>query len=461
MKWKLLFIVIVLLVVVAVGVIVYKREGEKPAAEIHLSKTEVGALTRIPIKITDKKSGIQNVRVKVIQNGKETPVLERDFPRKSLLAGGEVRFETIAFDFEPKKFDLRDGKATLRVVARDYSWSDMGNGNRTTVEKELVVDTRPPEIDILSPIAYLNQGGAGITVYRLSEPCEKSGVYVGENFFSGYPGFFENENILLSFYGINYDQGPGTDVYVSAVDKAGNDRRVGFQHRIKRKKFKNDTINIGDNFLNWKMAEFDVSPPSGANNPKLAKFLRVNGKLREENYEKFKEIAQNTDNRIYWEGPFLRLTNSARMANYADHRKYIYNGDIVDRQVHLGIDLASVKNAEIPASNTGKVAFAGTIGIYGKTVMIDHVFGLYTTYSHLSAIRVSEGQMVKKGEIIGNTGKTGMAGGDHLHFGVFLQNIFINPIEWWDGSWIENNVTAKLEMLKEEFLVKSKPDSQS
>jgi murein DD-endopeptidase MepM/ murein hydrolase activator NlpD len=60
---------------------------------------------------------------------------------------------------------------------------------------------------------------------------------------------------------------------------------------------------------------------------------------------------------------------------------------------------------------------------------------------------VSAGQGVKRGDIIGNTGATGFAGGDHLHFSVIVGGVFVNPIEWWDPHWIRDNVTIKLEII--------------
>ncbi len=65
-------------------------------------------------------------------------------------------------------------------------------------------------------------------------------------------------------------------------------------------------------------------------------------------------------------------------------------------------------------------------------------------YSHLSAITAAPGQHVAKGEEIGRTGTTGLAGGDHLHFGMMVGHLFVDPIEWWDGAWIKNNVTDKI-----------------
>ncbi|MCP4215581.1 MAG: M23 family metallopeptidase, partial [bacterium] len=104
-------------------------------------------------------------------------------------------------------------------------------------------------------------------------------------------------------------------------------------------------------------------------------------------------------------------------------------------------------HAPVPAANKGKVVFSGIIGIFGKTVMIDHGFGLFSTYSHLSAFDVKPGQIVSKGEIIGKTGITGLAGGDHLHFGMMVHDTFVNPVEWWDAGWIKNNITDKIKKI--------------
>jgi murein DD-endopeptidase MepM/ murein hydrolase activator NlpD len=69
-------------------------------------------------------------------------------------------------------------------------------------------------------------------------------------------------------------------------------------------------------------------------------------------------------------------------------------------------------------------------------------------YSHLSFIGVKSGQQVEKGAVIGRTGSTGLAGGDHLHFSMLVNDTFVNPVEWWDIKWIQNNVTSKLDQVK-------------
>ncbi|MGH7858467.1 MAG: M23 family metallopeptidase, partial [Candidatus Binatia bacterium] len=112
---------------------------------------------------------------------------------------------------------------------------------------------------------------------------------------------------------------------------------------------------------------------------------------------------------------------------------------------HLGYDLASLRLSEVPAANDGRVAFAGSLGIYGETVILDHGIGIFSLYGHLSSIGVTPDQTVKRGDTIGRTGETGLAGGDHLHFSVMLHGIHVDPVEWWDAKWIRDHITAKLE----------------
>jgi murein DD-endopeptidase MepM/ murein hydrolase activator NlpD len=138
------------------------------------------------------------------------------------------------------------------------------------------------------------------------------------------------------------------------------------------------------------------------------------------------------------------MKNAAPRAFFGDRRTYFYNGQQISESIHNGVDLASLANAPIEASNSGIVRFTGAIGIYGNSVIIDHGMGLSTLYSHLNSISVKPNQEVKKGEVIGVSGTTGLAGGDHLHFGIAINGQFIDPVEWWDPHWIADNVTKKL-----------------
>jgi murein DD-endopeptidase MepM/ murein hydrolase activator NlpD len=181
----------------------------------------------------------------------------------------------------------------------------------------------------------------------------------------------------------------------------------------------------------------------------IKKYLKINNDLREESDQTFYKLREDTSPNRLWEGPFLRLKNAATMSKFADRRFYYYKGKKVDEQLHLGVDLASLANSPVQAANNGRVVFSKRNGIYGLTVVLDHGQGLSTLYGHLSGTEVTHNQEVTRGDIIGYTGQTGLAGGDHLHFGIMVNGVAVNPIEWWDGHWINDNITKKLALLGE------------
>jgi murein DD-endopeptidase MepM/ murein hydrolase activator NlpD len=334
------------------------------------------------------------------------------------------------------------------MVVRDYSWRNWWKGNKTYAEKPVVIDTRAPGIEVFTSAHNVNQGGTGLVIFRTSETCSQSGVQVGNKFFPGHAGYFKDPLVYLTFFALGYEQGRDTTIHLKAVDPAGNQAKSGLNHYIRRKTFRKDRINITDSFLKKKLPDFDSEFPQDSKMSPVARFLLINRDLRQANYQKIAEACRNTDNKLHWQGEFLRLPNSANRASYADHRTYFYRKKEIDRQVHLGIDLASLANSPVPAANSGVVRFAGPLGIYGSTVIIDHGFGLFSMYSHLSFIAVKAGDPVSKGNNLGRTGSTGLAGGDHLHFSMLVNDTFVNPVEWWDKKWIHNNVLSKIEQVK-------------
>ncbi len=97
------------------------------------------------------------------------------------------------------------------------------------------------------------------------------------------------------------------------------------------------------------------------------------------------------------------------------------------RQMHTGIDLAVDEGVPVKATADGKVIFAGVAGGYGKLVKIDHGNGIETRYAHNSALKVREGQFVRRGEVIALAGHTGLSTGDHLHYEVRVGGKPVNP----------------------------------
>ncbi|MBI2251480.1 MAG: M23 family metallopeptidase [Armatimonadetes bacterium] len=126
----------------------------------------------------------------------------------------------------------------------------------------------------------------------------------------------------------------------------------------------------------------------------------------------------------FWEGNFIfpckrNITTSFGL------RRFI-NGE--EAGFHRGIDLAADYGEPVYASNSGIVSLKEeNFTLHGKTLIINHGQGVSSIYLHLSKIKVKLGQMVKKGEIIAYAGATGVATGPHLHFGMYVQGIAVNP----------------------------------
>ena len=174
-------------------------------------------------------------------------------------------------------------------------------------------------------------------------------------------------------------------------------------------------------------------------------FLAVNKRLRKENEDRITAITTKVTPSMLWKDAFAQLSNSKVEANFADQRTYTYNGEPIDTAYHLGYDLSVTKHYPVEAANSGTVAFTGDLGIYGNAVIIDHGLGLFSLYGHLSSIDVKEGDSLAKRQVLGKTGETGLAVGDHLHFGIYLDGVAVLPVEWWDQKWIDENITPKLE----------------
>jgi murein DD-endopeptidase MepM/ murein hydrolase activator NlpD len=416
-----------------------------PEIQLQPEVKQLGSTQTLALKVGDSNSGLSRVKVVLRQGDKEKEVIDKSFPGHRWGRGGREKTAQIPMSLEPRAWGFMDGPAKLIVEARDYSWMGWLRGNRATLERPVTIDMTPLRLTFTSINEFLIQGGTGMVTYQVNKPMAKSGILVNGEFYSGFPISAKDSGKYLAFFAVPYDLPDPMTLELVAVDQGGGEAHTKLLYRLKTKRWRSDKINLSDNFLTQKMAEFQEMNPEYRNlATPLEVFLRVNQDERIKNAGKIQEICSHSQPEQLWQGAFMRLPNSKPMAAFADHRSYMYKGKEVDKQVHLGQDLASLEHAEVPAANNGVVAFTGPLGIYGNSVMLDHGWGLFTLYSHLSQIRVEKGQQVNKGAILGNTGSTGMAGGDHLHFSVLVQGKFVNPLEWWDPHWIKDQVNRQL-----------------
>lgn len=413
-----------------------RMESEPPAISFPKEVLALGRSTAWEFVASDEKSGLRQVRAWVRQGEKSTPLFSEDYPGR-----GTNRRE-VNLMLEPKSLGLADGAATLIVAAQDHSLKNF-KGNSVFREVPVAIDTEAPRLDILSTQHNVNRGGVGVVAYRLSEPPALTGVTVGDRFFPGYPESSGGAGAHVAFFAIPHDAPAAPAFSLSARDAAGNEVRRAFPVRVLGKVFPADIINISDRFLEAKIPEFAAADPSLPADP-VAAFLVVNREWRARDHKRIREACASSSSTRLWSGPFLQMPNTKNMAGWAQARTYKHNGQVIDHQTHLGLDLASTAGAPVPAANAGTVAFSGDLGIYGQAVIIDHGQGISSLYGHLSSIGVRQGELVARGAAVGASGQTGMAGGDHLHFSVLASGTFVSPAEWLDAHWIADNVEIRL-----------------
>ena len=126
----------------------------------------------------------------------------------------------------------------------------------------------------------------------------------------------------------------------------------------------------------------------------------------------------------YWRGGFLRPVPGP--ANSAFGRRSVFNGQ--PRSPHSGADFRAATGTPIKAPNEGVVVLAGDLYFSGNVVIIDHGWGLYSYFAHLSAIDVAEGDRVRQGMVVGKVGATGRVTGAHLHWTVRLNDARVDPL---------------------------------
>ena len=339
---------------------------------------------------------------------------------------------------------LTEGKAEVVITARNDSWGRFFRGGESRLALTLPVRFTPPQIEVLTTQHYINQGGCDMVVFHVSPGTVTSGVQVGKYFFRSFPVKPSLPQTRLAIFAYPWDLDPATPARHVAEDDAGNRTVASFNYRVFPKKFHTDTIALDDAYIERVVPPIMSETPGLDDEGSLLKnFLEVNGPLRETDSRKLLELGKQTASAFLWTQPFIRLPSKTE-AYFADYRTYTYDGRVVDHQTHLGFDLAGVEHMRVEAANDGVVVMAQYFGIFGNAVLIDHGCGVQTLYGHMSRLMVKPGDHVKRGQQIGVSGATGLAGGDHLHFTVLLDGIPVNPTEWWDPHWIHDRIEAKL-----------------
>jgi len=430
-----LFVIVVVLVGVAAGVNHARWEGAPPAITFNHDFKALGRSPAVALTVEDPGTGLKHVSIHLRQKDQDVVLADDTLNKEKKKTYDIGKLIT-------EKYKADDGPATLSISATDNSFRNMFRGNQTDVTKDFTFSIKPPQLEVLEGQHYINQGGSECVVYRVSGNVETSGVQVGEKFF---PGYKLDKDLHFALFALEYDWPPDTPLKVVARDAGGNETTAEFWHKVFPKKFRSRDLPLEDKFVQKVVPEIMSHTPSVKDQGDPVKnFVEINSNLRKQVHGRIAQFAKNSPGEFLWHGAFLQLSNSKVESYFADRRTYVHDGKPVDQQDHVGFDLSVVEHDPIEASNDGKVILAEYFGIYGNAVLIDHGAGLISLYGHMSQIDVKPGQMVKKQEVLGKSGATGLAAGDHLHFGLFLQGVPVNPTEWWDEKWINDHVLDRM-----------------
>ena len=447
-----LLAVLVVLALVAAGVWVMAGRSDGPALTFTKPGPLIGQTGELELKVDPHGSPLETLDVALEQGGTRTPlftlpgtaeskltqqadgtlVLTRPVGKRALAAlkAGKARF--VATSSRKVLFGLR-------TVASEAS-------------RETDVRLTPPTVAIVSTHHFVNHGGSELVVYRVNPVDVESGVRVGDVTYRGYQASSAGVRgadpaLKIGFFALLHDQDLNAPVSVYARDAAGNESTARVEVKVFEKVFRKSRIEVDDAFLARVVpAILQNTPDLKVNDPAnlLESYLTINRDLRRQNAATITALAEKSAPDRLWQGPFKQLVNSAVESGFADHRTYVYQGREVDQQVHLGFDLASTSAAPVQASNAGRIVLAEYLGIYGNCVVVDHGLGLQSLYAHLSSMDVKAGDTVTQGQVLGRSGVTGLAGGDHLHFTMLLGGRAVTPIDWWSEQWVQDRVLRKL-----------------
>ncbi|MGH0033348.1 MAG: M23 family metallopeptidase [Myxococcota bacterium] len=439
-----LIVLLLLLLATAGGVALWFRAEGTPPLVVAPEAVLLGAGgTTLEIGVSDAESGLRDVRVRLLSGAEERSLLDESYPG-NLLSGG-VRPEHLAsIPLDAKTLGKQPAQREIEIAVRDWSWRGFFSGNQTVVSVPLTIDVDPPRVAVETGLTYVKQGGAGAVTYRVSEEAARDGVQVGEHFYTGHPHPDGRDGHRVALFAVPADAASDVEIRVVAEDAAGNTGRGRWPVNVKPRSMPEGNVTLPQSFLD------NVVPrlASDVGDDPAAAFHRVNTEVRAANEAAIRAALAEAPEKVPHflpSGRLSQLANSAVTSRFAERRTYFVEGRPVSKAVHYGYDLAATAAADITAAAAGRVVHADDLGIYGNCVIVDHGLGLATLYGHLSRIDVAKGDRVEADQVLGLSGATGLAGGDHLHFAVLVGDTYVDPLEWWDAKWVETHVTPRLE----------------
>lgn len=259
----------------------------------------------------------------------------------------------------------------------------------------------PFGIDVSMSGKDIRQGDIVLVKVRAPGLSSLNGEFYNNPIFFSKTG---NDDSFTGIVGIDMTLPPGRKYLTLRGGKGESDVVTEIELDVKERKYEIERLT-----LPGKMVELDKEAEERADREAL----------------ELKGVWEEVSGERLWDGNFALPVNGDLISNFG--KKRVLNGK--EKSPHNGIDISAPEGREVFSPNNGRVVFAAEHFFGGKTLVIDHGQGLYTTYLHLSTVSVKVGDMVNRGDIIGLVGKTGRSTGPHLHWSARLNKARIDPLK--------------------------------
>ena len=343
-------------------------------------------------------------------NKSQKRAIQNDF------SDGEVDSDLRLFDIQQKGFNSKDEKGFRAPIDRspitqdsvnppkDMQQEDLPQEYKSMFETSLLqTNTESKEIKLAenTPTKKTKQNNShtieianGATFIAVSSEKNPQVIRINNKVFPWvlHP---KDSNKKIAFVAINYR---------SALEnlRLNND----FSIKIVQGAYKREKITITDT---------TKTKPNKAASDRIAKeFAEANA------------IYRTYTKKRYWSKPFMLPLNSVITSPFGSAR--VFNNEI--KSFHGGTDFRAAIGTPIQASNDGVVVIAKDRFLAGKSVVIDHGEGVFSMYYHCSDIKVKLGERVQKGQVVALSGDTGRVSGAHLHFGMLVNGVQVDPIDF-------------------------------
>jgi len=244
-----------------------------------------------------------------------------------------------------------------------------------------------------------------ITGTHPNSPLSNMQLYFNKTAYQVYPHPLKSDGSYFALVGIPYYTKPGPKTLTLKFSGPTGDQSSQITFDVVGGKHRTDVLKVDSKRVD----------------PNQKNRTRAN---RE--HQEVKHIYASGNTRRLWEGPFQLPVENEISSSFGNRR--IFNGKL--KNYHNGLDFRSPKGTPVYATNSGIVRVAKNLFYSGNAVIIDHGTEIFTIYAHLSKIKAVAGQRIEKGQLIGLTGATGRVSGPHLHWGVKVNGIAVNPLQF-------------------------------